>query len=75
MKKKKESRQKLLKMLSNEMRSMRHCDMEGMLPKKAMKVTVAAKDEDGLKKGLEKAEEIMEMRKAQGYMDKKKKEE
>jgi hypothetical protein len=73
--KKKESRQKLLKMLSNDMRGMRHCDMEDSLPKKAMKVTVAAKDEDGLKKGLEKAEEIMKARKSQGYMDKKKKEE
>lgn len=61
-------------MLRNEMRDMSHGGLEDMIPKKAMKVTVAAKDEKGLKKGLEKAEEIMKMRKSQGYMDKKKEE-
>jgi DNA-binding transcriptional regulator of glucitol operon len=73
MKKKKESRQKLLKMLSNEknmlkrlskeMRGMRHEGMEDMMEKSPMKVTVGAEDEEGLKEGLSKAEEIMKARK------------
>lgn len=63
MKKKSEVRKNMLKRLSKEMREMRHEGMEDMMEKAPMKVTVGAEDEEGLKKGLSKAEEIMKARK------------
>ena len=67
---KKDVRKKMLKLLSKQMRDMSYDDMEDSLPKKAMKVTVASDSKEGLKEGLSKAEEIMKMRKEQGYGDK-----
>jgi DNA-binding transcriptional regulator of glucitol operon len=62
-KEKKEVRKNMLKRLSKEMRGMRHEGMEDMMEKSPMKVTVGAEDEEGLKEGLSKAEEIMKARK------------
>lgn len=52
----KDAKLSALKNLRNEMSQM----MQGNLGEKMNKVTVAAKDKEGLKKGLEKAEEILE---------------
>jgi hypothetical protein len=62
---KKELKEELLKMLKSDMMGMKKeskKDLFGdMMPKKGMqKVTVMADSPEGLKKGLSKAEEIME---------------
>ena len=55
---------KMLKELSRQMGDMLSVDEEGemdMLPKSMKKVTVTANSAQGLKKGLEKAEDVLEM--------------
>lgn len=60
---KKKAKSDMLKKLSEEMQQMMREGYEDSdLKDKLMKVTVAAEDEDGLKKGLSKAEEIMKGR-------------
>lgn len=59
----KKAKSDMLRKLSDEMKEMmREGYDESDLGKKMMKVTVAADDEEGLKKGLSKAEEIMKGR-------------
>jgi hypothetical protein len=55
-----EIKKNLLKMLSKDMSSMMSEKRE--LPKKGMAVKVIAKDEEGLKSGLSKAEELLKLR-------------
>lgn len=56
------AKRSMLKNLKHEMMDLMgddRGDLKDILGKKLMKVTVAAKDEKGLKKGLSKAEEIL----------------
>lgn len=63
MDKKKDAKTCMLKKLSDEMKGMmREGYDDSDLGKKLMKVTVAAKDKEGLEEGLSKAEEIMKGR-------------
>lgn len=55
-------KKELLKMLSDEMKAESKSSRGEMLPKKMEKVTVMSDSAEGLKKGLSKAEEIMEAR-------------
>ena len=61
---KKELKEELLKMLKSDMMEMKKDGkkslFEGKMPEKMQKVTVMADSPEGLKKGLSKAEEIME---------------
>lgn len=60
---KKELKEELLKMLKSDMMDMKKeskKDLFGDMPKKMQKVTVMSDSPEGLKKGLSKAEEIME---------------
>ena len=54
------ARKEMLKALKNEMKSESRNQLKSMLPKKGMQVSVASDSPEGLKKGLEMAEDIME---------------
>lgn len=59
----------LLEVAKDEMRGRNKRGMEDMMGQKMQKVAVMAPDEEGLKEGLEKAEEIVEskMEDEEGY--------
>lgn len=59
----------LLEVAKDEMRGRNRKGMEDMMGQKMQKVAVMAPDEEGLKEGLEKAEEIVEskMEDEEGY--------
>jgi hypothetical protein len=55
-----EARKEMLKMLKGKMKQKSREDFKSILPKKPMQVTVGASSPEGLKEGLEMAEELME---------------
>lgn len=55
-----QARKEMLKALKQEMKNESRSELKSMLPKKGLQVTVGASTPEGLKEGLEMAEELME---------------
>lgn len=55
-----DARKEMLKALKKEMKNESRKDLKSFLPKKGMQVSVASDSPEGLKQGLEMAEELME---------------